>query len=376
MKQRIFFWIFMLISFNLFTLQMNQYAINNIKIIKNGSALGEIGFNIINAYAGSSPGPKAFSIGIDNHIYVPDKINKRINVYDMNMAFRHTITEERNTGGYSAFKILVFPNSDIFCLSGNKHLLRFNNEGTLLFDINWRKLYYDVPDENFFIINNSILIYNREKMPLLIEKSGNILSNEESISKIETINQERENFISIFNISRKDSNFDKYQSIQKLKMSFPKVVVGNRLFSTKLYEHIEYYKKIENILTKEERMVLAQKKMQKQMKNNNIQLKAFDNIDFNIFKEPYFIGFDDCDNSYWQAEIHDKDNISKQVVFIVSMFGDIIEVFQYGERRGEDLFLDHYPATGSFLALAPNGDIYFMRGSEKGYNFYKITRRW
>ena len=77
---------------SLYSEELNNYSIIEIKVIPTGKTEGMLGWEL--RVAGGHSGPTSFTIS-DKYIYVPDRVNHRINVYDLNFNFVKTIIEDK-----------------------------------------------------------------------------------------------------------------------------------------------------------------------------------------------------------------------------------------------------------------------------------------
>ena len=82
------------------------------------------------------------------------------------------------------------------------------------------------------------------------------------------------------------------------------------------------------------------------------------------------LDYDYSHNSYWLFFYLDSKNNKKGGIVVFSNQGNIIDAFY-----ASDLM---YPSDYiiSLAAIAPNGDIYFMKLDGSYYYFYKIERKW
>ena len=90
----------------------------------------------------------------------------------------------------------------------------------------------------------------------------------------------------------------------------------------------------------------------------------------------HFIGYDAKHNSYWQGSIDKPDNIIKYAVIIYSKYGELLDAFYYGQYTNFEPDNILYPATEALIAVAPDGDVYFLTGNKKEYTFYKVECNW
>ena len=95
--------------------KINEYPILKIKTILIGKKNNEIG---IEKYtAGGPTGPMTFTISNKNNIYIPDRANNRLNIYDINLNFLKNIYEKENKECHFAHNLKVDKNENIIALS-------------------------------------------------------------------------------------------------------------------------------------------------------------------------------------------------------------------------------------------------------------------
>lgn len=94
-----------------YTEQISQYKFITLNVVKTGIEDGKIGWKT--SKGGGYSGPTAITISKDKKIYIPDRKNRRINIYDSNINFIRTIIEEKAESHFS-FKMLINDNGSIF----------------------------------------------------------------------------------------------------------------------------------------------------------------------------------------------------------------------------------------------------------------------
>ena len=108
----------------------------------------------------------------------------------------------------------------------------------------------------------------------------------------------------------------------------------------------------------------------RKLSNKNEENKNF-NISDELLRKSEFIGYDIDHNSYWRSAEKINRNYNF-FIFVYSSKGEIIEAFYFYDLK------DHNALNGKKIhtAVAPNGDVYFMRNDENGSHFWKVERRW
>ena len=133
------------------------------------------------------------------------------------------------------------------------------------------------------------------------------------------------------------------------------IIVGSQFLSTDRDRVQKYYEELE--------------KENATVRSFNAESSRIFNIDMSGIRSMYLQGYDNDGNSYWIAL---EKSTRKQLVLIYSKIGTILDAFYYGDIN-EMKAKDERPRK---VAVAPNGDVYFMRNDEKGSHFWKVERRW
>ena len=146
---------------------------------------------------------------------------------------------------------------------------------------------------------------------------------------------------------------------------YPGVVIDGCFYSNNLTKQKEYFAKLREAFRE---VTLPQSQMSASV--------CIELDDYSVTQS----GFDSDHNYYWWANTRNaNEGKHKQVVIVLNKYGQILDAFQYGEidKSSPDYYdKTTYPTSGATVAVAPSGDVWFMVGNEKGYNFYKAERQW
>jgi hypothetical protein len=328
--------------YNSYCDDINYYEQIKIRSIEIGKDNGKIGLNFKPVGPQS---PYTFSIGKNNWIYVPDAVNYRINVYDLNLNYisEIVVTDKQYNWIYNAYKINIDMNQDLIIFYPDKGLIKINKAGNFIFEIDKGILPVSViGSKEFFLIDNYILYYDdsKENKITFINPSGNILTLNETTKFVKELEEKgTKKFVS-------NSPWDKVKEIiEKEKV----IVNDDKLLTTVFMEHRKFYHELSG---------------NKYISRNGDEQKIYDKIDIDLskFKNFIFIGFDSENNSYWRVKLPGK---YKHVIIICSTYGAILDCFD------TNLKIEYV-----YTAISPAGDIYFMDFNKEGTHFYKIERRW
>jgi hypothetical protein len=121
---------FLLLTGIIFGDGLNQYIIYKIKDIPAGKEKGMIGWEP--AVAGGFSGPTSFAISIDR-IFIPDRVNFRINVYDTDFNFIKEIIEEGKNAIPFSSKMKVDENGNVVSYIQGFGLKKIDINGKILF---------------------------------------------------------------------------------------------------------------------------------------------------------------------------------------------------------------------------------------------------
>ena len=337
--------------------QIKDYTFTLIKTIPNGAEVGSIGWDERAMRMGGSPGPRTFTISYDDKIYLPDLANERINIYDLNLNYLLTIIEN------TEYKIAHF--TQTIKIDSSNNLITIGYNGVLKLESNGDRAYYierdDLPDHalssrNFFPIDDHVFFYDEYGYVRSIDPQGVIQKPGRSMEVLKEINQQQ------MGIEKQalDSSIPRASSEDvrvpaTILQDRKHIIVGDQFFSTSEYKTGEYYKELEKA---------------------NASVRSFSSdssrgidIDMSGIRSRYLQGYDDDKNSYW---IGIEKSTRKQLVLIYSNTGTILDAFYYDDIN-ENIANN---IQSRKVAIAPNGDVYFMRISENGTHFWKVERRW
>jgi len=315
--------------------------------IKVGNGYGELGVDPKRAQMAAPTGPTTFTLNNDV-IYVCDYINARINVYDSNWNFLNSIKDIAYTGIYYSTKIKLDDIGNILVFDQNMSLLKIDRTGKLLLKIPKNKYLSD----NFIPYHDKLLLYSindkKKREIIIFDENGKILDKDQTL---EIVNNTKTKALS------RTSNFESDDIIKdKVKKIFDdKGVIIDKAPLTDYFSILrEYYEMLKG----------AQLKSLTNRSNNQKEIKDVAEYEFPklVSIYPDYIGFDADGNSYWQNEIKDS-RPRKDIILVCSPYGEILDVF-------------YNPSSWNKVAIAPNGDVYFLSYDKEWVYFHKVTRRW
>lgn len=350
----------------LYSEELNNYSIIEVNVIPTGKKEGMIGW--MPRMAGGHSGPTSFTIN-NKYIYIPDRVNYRINVYDLNLNFVKTIIEDKKESHF-AFAIKVDENENLTSLLVGKGLKKINQSGETLFFIPWKDLSDSTQTYNYFVLKDEVFMYNNQGEVEYIDNSGKIEGTDKAIAKLLEISKDKEQlqikFANEINISDK-----KMQIIETLRNSGEYILVDVDFYSTNFRKTREYFEKIKDI---REYVKLEKAKVRSSVEKKEVNLSI---EDFSI----HFFDYDANHNSYWMGIIDKPNKTKKFAVIIYSKYGELLDAFYYGQyKKGETPGWQHdfsqYPTSGAEVAIAPTGDVYFLVGNKEKYTLYKVERQW
>ncbi len=338
---------------NVFGDNLNEYQTIKVRIIQSGFSDGMIGWE--KPDAGGGYGPLTFVISKNNQIYVPDRVNQRINIYDLNGNYLRTIDEEKPAHFSNTLRVDL--NGNVIGVS-YYGLRKIDPNGKGIFTINSKALPKSVINSHdFFALNDDVFIYNDRDLIQYIDKNGSIRSTKEAVKRLMEITSNTANaqFItkSLSVISRK--------TIESLQANPNYLIVGGRFYSADFFKAQAFFDKVKNVRLE------VQSKTVKKSSIISVNLK-----DFSLY---HLIDYDSEHNSYWLASSgnHKNEMLS---VFVYSELGELLDAFYYGQYMDGNPNREAYPLTGALTAIAPSGDVYFLIGNEDEYTFYKVQRQW
>ena len=228
------------LSFCLNSEELSIYPIEKVSSISTGKEEGMIGWQ--SPIAGGSSGPRAFVIAKDKKIYIPDRVNHRINVYDINFKYLKTIIEKKKESHF-ALSMKIDGDNNIISLLIGKGLKKIDQEGNTIFFINWKELPNNKDNRyNYFVINKHIFLYNNNKIQS-ITPDGKIEETEKALLTLKEIAEQELDFYSPDSPDGRGTN--KLKNVFDDLVDDPtSLVIGDRFFSTQFYMAKEYYSKI------------------------------------------------------------------------------------------------------------------------------------
>ena len=346
---------------------INEYPLIKIKDITSGKDEGQIGWEP--AVAGGFSGPTSIAISKDNKLYVPDRVNYRINIYDLNFNFIKTIIEKTIKKAHFTQNLKIDDDNNIIYLSSSKGLVKINSDGDNFFSVAKKQLPRQVTQyKNFFPIADKIFIYNDENKIECITNKGEFIKGDKikpEIKKIENkwVNESQVRFIEL------PDNIMKI--IEDLQQNSSLLIINNNFYDRNFRKNREYFEKIKDI---REYVKLEKAKVRSSVEKKEVNLSI---EDFSI----HFFDYDANHNSYWMGIIDKPNKTKKFAVIIYSKYGELLDAFYYGQyKKGETPGWQHdfsqYPTSGAEVAIAPAGDVYFLVGNKEKYTLYKVECRW
>lgn len=361
-KIMVFIFVIIFIA-NIFGEQVNSYYFDEIGIIPKGNKEGELGWRS----GGDVSGPNTFIISKDNLIYIPDFWNDRINIYDLELNFIRTITEENKIIHFTSH-MRVDDYGNIIAYLDYKGLKKIDGNGTEIFFIPIENLPERV--KNYIPIGKNLFFRDINNEVGYIDENGVVMDNNAALMKLGEINKQYE-----INSTLDYSSFsvslpqDEKEEFRNVRNSLNIIIDGFRVY-TDSANHFEYYNRIKDIRNYIE-------ENSSRSLNNNVEVD-FDNYYTGV------VAYDNDDNAYWigNEKWVPGDDVRNSLIIIFSKYGELLDAFYYSQTIGHatgggvKYNTDLYPASGSIVAVAPNGDIYFMRGEDDGHHFWKVTRNW
>lgn len=348
----------------LFGADFNSYPAKKLHHIPKGQEEGLLGIAVLpeGVY-----GAMTFVVTVDS-IYIADSANARLNVYDLNFKFKNSMkNSEENRVGF-AEKMNVHKNNILY-INHDDGLALIKVDGSLLF----HKKAVSLPEgvvtgNNVFLLNDAVYYYNDKQEIEAFTETGEKISKDRVQEKLRlSDNGSAEgNYRFAEGLSLPNSSM---QVIEDIKKTGKYLIVGDQLYASDFRLHRDYYKKIAQV-----RAMATELRNTNGMQNKKIQQTTPVNID-DYYKQ--FIGYDNDHNSYWGGESRGSMyKMRQQIIIIINKYGETIDAFLYGQINVHDYDTKSYPTSGSIIAVAPNGDVWFMKSSTQGHDFYKVTRRW
>ena len=373
-KSILYIWFITFSAFVMNGENFSKHEFIKVKTIPAGKEEGLIGWNEKNIEGGGYPGPVTFTISKNNVIYIPDRINARINLYDLRLNFVRTIIDKEKESHF-AFSMKVDEDDNIISVLIGKGMKKIDNNGNKLFFVSYKNL----PEEtmyiyNYFPIENKIYFYNDSADLEIINESGSILKNDQALGVLKDVSRKltaSDNSLAVSNHSQgqgPELMIEKDRQIKNYQDNAKHILIGDKLFTTNFKKMKEY-----NENMKEINSALVEAGLSKGTKPQPDK-----QIDLEIKKYSFgLIGYDNDHNSYWQlTERKTVKHIRMQAIAVYSRYGELLDAFYYGQIFHYENNNELYETTGSHVAVAPNGDIYFMLGHKKGHTFWKVERQW
>ena len=190
-----------LITYNLFGETLSEYTPKRIGTISSGPEEGRIGYGYgygenVAIGSGGYIHPRTFSVK-NGKFFIPDVVNKRIVIFDLN--FVHQKTIENLTKEPYTSKLEIDKEENIYTNVFSFGLTKIDKNGKIVYQIDKKKLPKLVyRKDNFFAIDDQLFIYNDNKEIEKLDDSGKIEKKETAIEKLKQMsrtNNLRENIL-------------------------------------------------------------------------------------------------------------------------------------------------------------------------------------
>ena len=370
--------VYIISNFYCYCEEINKYQFRKIKIISIGSEPGHIGYDKSLIPAGVTPGPSTFKFNKDGNIYIPDRVNERINIYNNQFEYSYTIIEKNKKQVHETYHFKIDKNNNIIAKITGEGIRKINNSGNLVFKVN--NLPRAVTSvNNFFIHNDKILFYDDKKNIKSISVEGIIETSQETQTYLNGLDLQKENSGYRSGIGPETELTEVQQGvIQTFKSEKKGIIIGDKLYQASFYKNREYFEKLQQ---KELKIVEGQQSLTEETQKNLLSrgiTPESDKVMLDIDKyDLYFIDYDKNHNSYWKAKQKKAVKaVKKHLIVIFSRYGELLDAFQFGETFRNHPNTELFDTTWAIPAIAPNGDVWFMKGSEKGHTFWKVERKW
>lgn len=347
--------------------ELQHHNIVYIGMIKSGRAVGMIGYDV---YPEGPVVPLTFAINTNEEVYIPDPINHRLNIFSHDLSLVKIAKEKKGGELHWAKLIEIYNNGNILYLNTSLGLRLIDNDGNELFTLPPQLLDKQIKQyRNIHLINDNIFFYSDKHNLEMISNEGKIETKEKVFDKLKNLSGSQENINFTETIPLPDNLADIIKNIREEKKY---IIVGDEFYSNSFKQHQEYYKKISYI----REQIKALRTQNNLQPNGNDGTQTSENLNIDDYYH-FFVGYDDFHNSYWKFESK-KDTVdgTKEIIVIYDKYGEIIDAFQYGILQNHEPVLKQYPTSGAMAAIAPNGDVWFMRGDREAYHFWKVERRW
>jgi hypothetical protein len=298
-------------------------------------------------------GPVTFTISKNKNIYVPDFANHRINIYDLHLNYKYFIIEKEH-GIMQYGNIHIDDNMNLIANSTSLGLKKINQTGETVFLLSKQNLPKNFDFYNYFLINNNIIYYDDTGSIKTITSDGNIRDSVETLNivreieknEIENTKEEQKSLATKRNILIDIQNKEK------------SIIIGDKYYTSRFSDMKDYFEKAKKYYA-------FKKELKNEIKSENI------NINEKSFEICKFIGFDAEHNSYWKSYAP-KQEKWEEFIFVYSNYGEVIDAFYFSDLKDKNIIWGDLIK----IAVAPSGDVYFMRNDETGSYFWKIERRW
>ena len=347
----------------LFNNELHNYSFQKIKDIESGNEEGLIGWQTDDA--GGYSGPTSFVILSNNHLIIPDRVNYRINVYDNNMKFDRTIIEKGKKNAHFAMNLKVDKDYNLYYSFADLGLIKTDISGNQIYKVDHKKLPAQVKfNDNFFPLENKVLIYNDQHEVEMINSAGVIEKPDVAKRQMQALSLQEETKQT--NLAGGISVPDEVKrGIDPLKNDNKHILINDKFYSTDFLKNKEYFEQIKSV--------------REHVKSEKVSrgIRPIKEISIDLDKYSMrLIGYDDEHNSYWRG-IKDKVKHTKDLAVIVfSKYGELLDAFNYGQYFHNEPNTELYKTTESVIAVAPSGDVYFLVGSKEKYTMYKVERKW
>lgn len=224
MKIKYFIIILFLLTINIFCEHLNDYIFEVVNNIPSGKNEGMIGWK---ALPGGFTGPSTFFVA-DNKIFVPDRMNYRLNIYDRSLNFLETFFEKEDKKVHFTSTLKMDKNGNIIYISTSSGLKKVNKEGHLLFTIPNKILSKNVKNHrNYFPILDKIFIYNDKNEIECITNERKFIKGDKIRSEINNIENQWSNISEIKNMELPP---DKMEIIEDLQQKNSYLIINDNLY--------------------------------------------------------------------------------------------------------------------------------------------------
>lgn len=338
-----------------------EYPFTKVKVIQTGPEEGMIGWEP--AIAGGYSGPRSFAISQGGKIYVPDRVNKRLDIFDRDFNSIKCIYVQYDENAAYYTPVMKMDSSGNILVFGRSSLKKIDPDGKDIFSIQWADLPKIVFNhKSIFPLGDDVFFYNDQNYIQYISKDGEIESTKKAMERLKEIAQEENRISSKLAVIQAlpDSQRKIFYNLEK---SPRYLLLSGRFYASEFYFAKQYFDKVREI--REYYRTTLKKQEQK-----NLASESLGNV-------VSLLDYDSDNNSYWITRRSEASGGIRYGILIYSSFGELLEGFyysRYDENGGTDL--KTYPTSGAAVAIAPNGDVYFMVGNKTNYTIYKAERKW